>query len=517
MNSNSRDDEHPHHEVISPEPLPGDPSRSAADIEGQLAVNEADADEGEDGGGRPNAYWWLVLVVLVIHMEAIAFSFNLVSPTLVPVSAEFQTTQVGWMYSALTLVGAVSTPLLARMGDIYGKKQMILVVTVIATVGALLAAVAPTFPLLLLGRALEGFLIALGPLTYSLMRDIFPRRILAFAVTVAASGVGVVTVLGPFIAGLLVDNFGWRSVFWFLVAEQLLGLLLIFFFIPGSTFRARAKLDTGGAVLLGVALGIALLGVSQGSSWGWTSPKTLACFIGGLLLLAIWVQVENRVAEPLIALNVLRQRSVATVLGFGFLGQTSLGLAATVLPMLVQTPREIGKDYGFGVSATGLAAFSATAGFFTVIVGFALGSVIRKTGAKAPVVLGLSLAIAGSLFLGLAHGEKWQVIAGFALLGITQALVFSAIPALVIAAVPRDIQGITAGISGTTQSLGGAVGPTIGFAILGAHVGTVVNGQAFFTNTGMVWAYVAAAILAGLALLVALAVPRLTVPGAVTE
>ena len=125
------------------------------------------------------------------------------------------------MYTSLTLVGAVSIPLTTKLADLYGKKRMILVVTAIATVGALLVAIANSYAVVLVGRALEGTLLALVPLVYSLMRDIFPRRILAFSVTIAASGVGVVTIAGPFIAGYLVDNHGWQSVFWFLFVEQL--------------------------------------------------------------------------------------------------------------------------------------------------------------------------------------------------------------------------------------------------------------------------------------------------------
>jgi MFS family permease len=511
----STGDERPHHEIISPEPLPGDPMRPAADIAGQLAVDQVDSEPpSEDGGGRPAGFWWLVLLVLVLHTEAVAFSFNLVSPTLVPIATEFATTQVGWMFSALTLVGAVTTPLITRLGDIVGKKEVILGITAVATAGAVLVAVANSFTVVLIGRALEGFLLALTPLVYSLMRDIFPRRLLAFAVTIAASGVGAVTVAGPFIAGYFVDNHGWRSVFWFLAVEQAVGLLLVLFIVPKSLFRAGARLDVGGAFLIGIAIALALLGVSQGATWGWTSGRILGCFASAVVLFIVWIAVEKRTAEPLIELSVLRQRSVATVLAFGFLGQAALGLGATVIPILVQTPRELGQDYGFGVSATGLATFTATAGAATVLVGLILGAVIRRTGAKAPVLLGLGLAVAGSLFIAFAHEHRWQVIVGYALLGITQALVFAAIPALVIAAVPRDVQGISAGMSGTTQSLGGAVGPTVGFAILGAHVGSVVGGQPIFTNTGMVWAYVAAAMFGAAAFLVALAVPKLTMPGA---
>ena len=206
--------------ISGPSPLPGDPGRAAEDLLGELEFEERLAAREEEASKRPLSFWWLALFILVLHTEAVAFSFNLVSPTLVPISTEFETTQLGWMYTSLTLVGAVSIPLTTKLADLYGKKRMILVVTAIATVGALLVAIANSYAVVLVGRALEGTLLALVPLVYSIMRDIFPRRILAFSVTIAASGVGVVTIAGPFIAGYLVDNHGWQSVFWFLFVEQ---------------------------------------------------------------------------------------------------------------------------------------------------------------------------------------------------------------------------------------------------------------------------------------------------------
>jgi MFS family permease len=345
------------------------------------------------------------------------------------------------------------------------------------------------------------------------MRDIFPKRILAFSVTIAASGVGLVTIAGPFLAGYLVDHHGWQSVFWFLFAEQLVGLVAILFVVPESPVRHSARLDWRGAILLGGGLGLVLLGISQGATWHWSAPRTLGCIFGGLAVLAVWVVSSRRTPEPLMDLTLLRSRPVLTILTFGLLGQIALAGAATILPILVQTPRELGKTYGFGVSATQLTQFTVPAGAATVLVGFALGAVIRRTGAKAPVILGLIVQALGCLGLALLHDTKAQVIGAFLLLGISQALVFSSIPALVIGAVPERLQAVSAGMSGTTQTLGGAIGPAICFAILAANVGTLVQGQPIYTGHGLTVAYLATAAASVATLLVALAVPRLRVPG----
>ena len=189
---------------------------------------------------------------------------------------------------------------------------MILVVTAVATLGALLVATANSYAMVLVGRALEGTLLALIPLVYSLMRDIFPRRILAFSVTIAASGVGIVTICGPFIAGYLVDNHGWQSVFWFLFVEQLVGLIAILFVIPESPVRQRVRLDWAGAILLGGGLGVILLGVSQGSAWGWTRRADAGLHPRRRRRPgALGRDRRGGPTEPLMDLTVLRSRSVS--------------------------------------------------------------------------------------------------------------------------------------------------------------------------------------------------------------
>jgi hypothetical protein len=105
--------------IAAPSPLPGDPGRAGEDLLGELEIEDRLDGREEAGGGRPLSFWWLALFILVLHSEAVAFSFNLVSPTLVPISAEFKTTQLGWMYTALTLVGAVSIPLTTKLADLY--------------------------------------------------------------------------------------------------------------------------------------------------------------------------------------------------------------------------------------------------------------------------------------------------------------------------------------------------------------------------------------------------------------
>ena len=245
---------------------------------------------------RPVAFWAIVLLILVGHSEAVALSYNLVSPALTGIATSFATTQVGWVFTALSLTGAVLTPLICKLADIYGKKKAIVAITVIATAGCVVVATASSSPGCSSAAAMEGFFLALIPLTYSLMRDTFPSKMLAFAVTIAASGVGVVTISGPFLAGYLVDNHGWRAssgscsrCSWSAACSSLA-------IVPESRIRNRVQIDWFGATLIGAAIGLLLLGLSMGATWQWGDTRTLACLLGGIaLLIGAWIVAETRV------------------------------------------------------------------------------------------------------------------------------------------------------------------------------------------------------------------------------
>jgi MFS family permease len=456
---------------------------------------------------RSTAFWAFVLLILVGHSEAVALSYNLVSPALTGIATSFATTQVGWVFTALSLTGAVLTPLICKLADIYGKKKAIIAITAIATAGCAIVALAPSFAWVIVGRVMEGFFLALIPLTYSLMRDTFPQKMLAFSVTIAASGVGVVTISGPFLAGYLIDNHGWQSVFWFLFALQLVGGLLVLAIVPESRVRNRVRIDWLGATLIGGGVGLILLGVSMGSTWHWGDTRTLACILSGIVLLVAFIAAQGRVREPLMDLTLLRSRSITTIMITSMFAGAALAGAATLLPMMAQTPNGLGGDYGFGLTAEQLVRFTVPAGILTVAFGFGLGAIIRRIGPRTPLVVGGVLSVIGGLGLAFAHDTQAGVLISFAMFGIAQALVFSSLPNLVIASVPVEQQAISAGMTNTMQALGTAAGVQVLFVILTSHVAKLVQGTPIFSDTGYTIAFGIAAGFALVAVISALLVP----------
>ncbi|MEU1520972.1 MFS transporter [Nocardia rhamnosiphila] len=462
----------------------------------------------EEVGRRSTAGWIGVLVILVLLSEEVAYAFNLVTPALPSMAAAFETTHIAWVSTLFMLTGAISAPLVGKLADRDGKKKWLLITTGCMAVGSLIVAVAPTFAIVLFGRAVEGFGLAIVPIVYSLMRDIFPKKLLAVAVSLATAGIGVTTITGPVFAGLLIDNFGYRGVFFALAIFPLLVGALVLFGVPESPVRVRTPIDWTGGLLLGLTVGVLLFGIGEGGTWGWTSGKTLLCAVLALVLFAVWTQHARRSDHPLIDLSVLRGRPVLTTMVTQFTSQAVIALQFVLLSFIVQTPAALGVSYGLGETAGFMARITTPAGVASVLMGFLVGYIAERRGARLPNCLGFVLAAVGSLFLAFSHADFGPIFVGYLIYAFGGGLVSAAIPNLVIAATPVKFQAVTASTVNVVGSLGSAIAVQAAFAILALNVVTVVNSSPVYAGGGFTVVYILTGVLALVGLAASLLMPH---------
>lgn len=453
-------------------------------------------------GWTSQRVWSIFFIVLLT--EQATFAYQIVTVALPDIATQFQTSQVSWVAVLTGLAGGVSAPLLGKAADIRGKKRMILIATALAVVGSFLSALAPNYGLLLVGRALQGMTFAVPALSISLVRDIFPRRIMPLAASLVITGIGAITIVQPFLSGWLVGEFGFRGVFWFLAIYSTVCGLGVWRCTPESTVRVPVRLDWWGAILLGLGVGMLLLALSMGGAWGWVSAETLGVIVAGIALLVGWLLVDRRVAEPLTDLRLLRSRPVATTILSGGLFYGGAGAAATVIPLMVMTPRAADGTVGFGVTPLGAAVYFLPLGLGTVGIGFVAGLLLRRTGARGPAITGCLLALAGMVFMATMHATPFQVLFAIALLGIGQGLFYAAMPNLLIAATPVEQQAITASMMQCFQALVPTIATQIVFTILVANV----TAAGTYTGGGYTAAYVCMAVFFVFTVAAAIALPH---------
>ncbi len=465
-----------------------------------------------EGGWTPRLV--LSLASLVLLLEVLSVSYQMVSTALPEIAGHYQTTQGAWMLTSFLLVGAVAAPLLGKLADMYGKRLMLLFCVVVSIVGSFVSAIAPSYGVMIAGRAMAGLMVPTLFLSYSLIRDVFPKKSVALAVSIATSGMGLIAVPAPFLTGWLLDNWGFRSIFWFFVICLVVIGALIILTTEESNLRTPARLDFVGALFLGAGVAGVLVAVSFGPTWGWKSGSTLAFLIGGLVLLAAWIVSARMLREPLIDLDVLGRRPILlTTLGAGLVYGCS-AIFTILLPMMVMTPEILGLGYGFGVDAEGFALFNAPIGLMVVIGGLIVGMLVGRNVRPRPLmVIGLVLMAIAFALVANVHDSKPSLILFAGIFGLGMGMGYAAIPNLLIEAVPPQLQASTASVVALSQSIFPAILPVIVFTVMNnSHIAPIppemTGGYTFYLESGFQVAFMIGAVVAVVGAVVALLLPR---------
>ncbi|MBY8856827.1 MFS transporter [Nocardia sp. CA2R105] len=449
----------------------------------------------------------LGLLAVVLLGELAAFSYNLVATALPKIAEHYSTTQVSWTITVANLSAAVVTAIIGKLADLRGKRLLLLLTTGLAAAGSVLSAIAPNYDIFLVGRALQGLLYVTPALAYSLIRDVFPKRIIAFAVSVTLTGSGITFILAPFLAGWLIDSFGALSVFWFVAIYEAVCIVTVAIVMPESPLRIRVRLDWPAAILLGIGGAAVIFGLGQGPEWGWTSGRVIGLLVGGVVCFAAWLIWDSRFPDPLISLPLLRGRPMWTTLLLGAFVYGTTAIVSSIVPSMLQTPRSIGGGYGFGSSATEVAYFLSPLGAAMVIAGFVCGARAHRWGVRTPMIYGSVLLIVSSAGLALWHTAPWQVAALLVVFGLGMGSTYGGLPNLVVQASPPEQQGIASTMALSGQNIGSVILIQIAFAALTTHV-TRAQGGVFYTDHGYRLAFAVAAISALICTVLAVVLPH---------
>jgi predicted MFS family arabinose efflux permease len=450
---------------------------------------------------------WVGLAALLI----ILFAYNVlevwIAPALPVIQQQLHASDasIALVFTAMLICAAVSTTLAGRLGDVYGLRPVLLAVLVILSGGIALAAAATSIQVLAVGQAMQGIGLGLAPLSVAILRRMFPpsRVSMAIGVFVGTSAVG--NVLGFVLPGYVLDSRSYRWLFLLPLVAIVLSTFVAWMCLPTTQKGTRRSVDWLGAVGLTVGLTVLLFAVLLSPLWGWLSVKTLALYGVALILLYAWVVLEARTREPLIAVDLLRQRSVwvtgliSITIGFGIYA----GL--TLVPLLASRPHVNG--IGFGANTTQVGMLLLPLGAAGVLIGPLIGYLDRSIGSRATVRLGMLILTFGLFSLVLLHTQKWHILLAVSLTGVGVYLALIALINLITNSVADNDVGFAAGLPLTAKSIGGALGAQICASVLASKTshGTGTPLELGFTTS---FAIAAAVTLGGLMLSLALPSPR---------
>ncbi|WP_431986615.1 MFS transporter [Streptomyces griseoflavus] len=369
-----------------------------------------------------------------------------------------------WAVTATLLAAAVATPVMGRLGDMYGKRRMLLVSMTMLVVGSVVAGLSDSLVPMIVGRALQGLSSGVIPLGISILRDELPAERLGSATAVISASLGVGGALGLPTAALIADNFDWHALFWTSAALGVVALVLVAALVPESKVRTGGRFDVVGAAGMATGLICLLLAISKGADWGWASGTTLGLFAAAAVVLVVWGFFELRVDQPLVDLrSTARPQVLVTNLASVAIGFAMFSMSL-VIPQLLQLPERTG--YGLGQSLLSAGLVMAPSGLVMMALAPVSALVSRAKGPKVTLMTGALVVAAGYGLNVLLMDEVWHFVLASCVIGAGIGFTYGAMPALIMGAVPASETGAANSLNTLMRSIGTSVASAVAGVVL---------------------------------------------------
>ncbi|MFJ2559221.1 MULTISPECIES: MFS transporter [unclassified Streptomyces] len=379
-----------------------------------------------------------------------------------------------WVVTATLLTGAVFGPVGGRLGDMYGKRRMLLVCCAPLIIGSVVCALSSSVVPMIAGRGLQGIGMGVVPLGISLLRDVMPVAKLGSSIALISASLGIGGGLGLPIAAGVAQYASWRALFWGAAALALVVTAMIWFLVPETPAGAEGqRFDFVGAVGLGGGLVCLLVAVSKGADWGWGSGTTLGLFTASAVLLLSWGYWELRTRDPLVDLRtaaqprILLTNTASVLVGFGMYAQS------LITPRLLQLPESTG--YGLGQSMLAMGLWMAPAGVMMMLISPMGGKLTAAFGPKVTLVVGALVISAGYALSPALMGSTWGLLIVALVVSCGVGLAYGAMPALIMSAVPTSGTASANSFNALMRSLGTSFAAAVIGVVLAQMTTTTVG------------------------------------------
>ena len=451
---------------------------------------------------------WITIAILGSTVLITMYGETMLLPAIRDIIRDFNIsyTTSSWILTAYLISGAVSTPIVGKLSDIYGRKKMVVIILIIYIVGISAGGLSTNISFLLIARVIQGIGISIFPIAFGIIRDQLPKEKLAIGVGVFSSMFAAGSVVGLAVGGSIINNFGWHATFLSIVPVAIILWVIINRFIHGDNKRveevekggnlAQAEantksnivhssnpsgvgfnsngmrsLDVKGAIALAITIASFLLTLTYiGNSSNNTSTYPAQIIVVSLALLsigslALFVIIERKAASPLIELSLMTHKILlpANMLILIF-GITMLMVYQTI-PILVRSPQPL----GFGGDAVSTAMVQLP--FMIVILVFApsSGFIVSKIGNLKPTVAGTIIMTIGFFSLFMFHSTEFMVAINLAIVAAGISLIQVGAFNITMEYTPLRFSGVSLGMSVVLVLIGSSIGPAIAAIYMQTH------------------------------------------------
>ncbi|MGI0154545.1 MAG: MFS transporter [Thermoplasmata archaeon] len=412
------------------------------------------------------------IVVVVLYIE------GMLTPSLPTIQSDFHvdTAQVTLIISSYAAAGVALSPVVGKLGDIYGKRKMLIAVMLAYAAAVSVTGFSPTFSFMVGARTIQGIGLTILPLGMALVREEFPRELVPRAQGLLSAMFGVGFVISLPLGSFVSQNYGWRDTYHSAIPFVVLLAILVVLLVRESTYRRPdTRVDYVGAALLGGALAGVVTALSQGQAWGWLSGPTLFALGGGLFLFVPFALYESwwkkRDREPIVDQKLLGERNVAVT--NAVLTVAGLGMYLALFSLIYQFEYPLASG---GYNSAFPAFNILNAGLDIIPLALAMIAVaavasftVSTTGVKPLAIGGSVLTAFGFYLVSIATSltqalvDEFVIGAGIALLNA------SVINLLVLTVDPKDMGQATA-MNNVFRNVGGSVGAPIAGSLLATYL-----------------------------------------------
>jgi EmrB/QacA subfamily drug resistance transporter len=395
----------------------------------------------------------------------------MVIPGIPTIQKDLSTTAniASWITSVFLIVGAAVSPLFGKLGDIYGKKKILLIVLLFYIAGVGLAGFSPNIDTLIASRAIQGVGFAIIPLGLAIITDIFPKEGVATAQGVISGTFAIGAAAGLVIGAYVVQDLSWHWAFHTAFILSIVLFFLVLVMLKKDAPGEKSKVDFTGSAVLMAGIVLVLVYLTEAPSLGWLSYENIAFLIPGLILTVYFFVFENKRTSPLIQLSLLKIRNVLVANLVGIISSLSMFLVFFAVIYYAEYP----PPYGLGLSVINTGLTLAPATLVMLVVGPVIGRLVTRIGPKPILTLGASVGIVGLLLFTFyrATTTELTVDVAVALIGVVSLII--PIVNMISISVPKENTAVGLGMNTMLRNLGGAIGPVLATTILSTYYDTV--------------------------------------------
>lgn len=409
----------------------------------------------------------VLLTILLLVEVCSALEVSMIYAALPTLNREFgDPSSVSWVITSCFLVAALSAALCGRLGDLMGRRRLLLIVLLICGSGSLVSALSDTLGGVIVGAALQGSSGAILALCFGLARQWLKVERVPSAVGTIVAAAALGSGLGLVLGGFIVDHFSWNSMFLVSSSYAFLCAFLAWRWIPAEIAKVQIlqRIDLARGILFAPAIGAILLVINLGSRWGW-DWRIGMLFVSASALLIYWARHQLRAAHPLINLRLLANRKIIT--GYACMALIALGTMqiALVMSMFFQQPDWTGVGFALGAGFAGMMLLPSN--LLGLVASPLSGRLAGLYGARRALLIGACLLVAGwggmlSAHVSLLLTGTLIVVAAFGF-----SMTYAAIPNLLIEAIPEHHTSEVTGISSVVRATFMAVGSQVIGMVMG--------------------------------------------------